>query len=192
MAVFEPGGATGLPTARWSPIAKVTTSSGALRTGAALAQAIPRSGVTSGDYWVKHGEKLLSAFMGVAGLAQILDDGGTKHSVGMETVSSWVTMMAGAKDPVIKDLLNRGLHEDRSLETQLIARQAASSFIGLEKEDHKIRSSIYATAALAVDPWLEPAVVLSGPRCLCQLLCSFGLVGDPVGGEAGRGLLVQR
>lgn len=161
VAVFDPGGATGLPTARWSPIAKVTTSSGALRTGAALAQAIPRSGVTSGDYWVKHGEKLLSAFMGIAGLAQILDDGGTKHNVGMETVSSWVTMMAGAKDPVIKDLLNRGLHQDRSLETQLIARQAASSFIGLEKEDHKIRSSIYATAALAVDPWLEPAVAHS-------------------------------
>ena len=161
VAVFDPGAATGLPTARWSPISKVTTSSGALRTGAALAQAIPRSGVTSGDYWVKHGEKLLSAFMGVAGLAQILDDDGDAHAVGMETVSSWVTMMAGAKDPVIRDLLNRGLHDDRPLETQLIARQAASAFIGLEKEDHKIRSSIYATAALAVDPWLEPAVAHS-------------------------------
>ena len=56
--------ATGLASARWSPLEAVTTSSGALRTGRALAQAI-LSGVTNADYWAKHGEKL-GAFMGVA------------------------------------------------------------------------------------------------------------------------------
>ena len=72
IAVFDPGMATGLASARWSPLEAVTTSSGALRTGRALAQAIPRSGVTNADYWAKHGEKLLGAFMGVAGLSRLL------------------------------------------------------------------------------------------------------------------------
>ena len=31
-----------------------------------MAQAIPRSGVTNAEYWAKHGEKLLGAFMSVA------------------------------------------------------------------------------------------------------------------------------
>lgn len=161
VAVFDPGAATGLPTARWSPIANITTSSGALRTGRALAQAIPRSGVTSADYWAQHGEKLLGAFMGVAGLARVITDDGDQHDVGMEQVSSWVTMMAGHEDPMINDLLTRGLQDDQPIEVQLIARHATRSFVGLSKEDHKIRSSIYATAALAVDPWLEPSVAHS-------------------------------
>ena len=72
IAVFDPGMATGLASARWSPLEAVTTSSGALRTGRALAQAIPRSGVTNADYWAKHGENLLGAFMGVAGLSRLL------------------------------------------------------------------------------------------------------------------------
>ena len=161
IAVFDPGAATGLPTARWSPIANITTSSGALRTGRALAQAIPRSGVTSADYWAKHGEKLLGAFMGLAGLSHVIEDNGTDHDVGMEQISSWVTMMTGHEDPVINDLLSRGLQDGQPIEVQLIARHATTSFVGLGKEDHKIRSSIYATAALAVDPWLEPAVAHS-------------------------------
>ena len=72
IAVFDPGAATDLATARWSPLTSVTTSSGALRTGRALAQAIPRSGVTNADYWAKHGEKLLGAFMCLAGLSRLL------------------------------------------------------------------------------------------------------------------------
>ena len=163
IAVFDPGGATGLPTARWSPLEAVTTSTGALRTGRALAQAIPRGGVTNADYWAKHGEKLLGAFMAVAGLARLLppDASGKRVHVSMEQVATWVTTMAVASDPTINSLLRRGLDKEQPLEIRLMARHAAVTFIGVAKEDQKIRSSIYSTAALALDPWLEPSVAHS-------------------------------
>jgi type IV secretion system protein VirD4 len=163
IAMFDPGGATGLPTARWSPLEAVTSSSGALRTGRALAQAIPRGGVTNADYWAKHGEKLLAAFMAVAGLARLIrnPDGSPVRTVSMEQVASWVTTMAIATDPAINDLLRRGLQKDASLEVKLMARYASTTFTGIAKEDHKIRSSIYSTASLALDPWLEPSVAHS-------------------------------
>ncbi|MCU1364870.1 MAG: type secretory system conjugative transfer family protein [Ilumatobacteraceae bacterium] len=161
IAVFDPGGATGLATARWSPLEAVTTSSGALRTGRALAQAIPRGGVSNADYWTKHGEKLLSAFMAVAGLARLLTDDDDKPiRVSMEQIATWVTTMAGASDPTINTLINRGL-DKKETEIKLMARHAAVTFIGIGREDHKIRSSIYSTASLALDPWLEPSVAHS-------------------------------
>ncbi|MCU1395332.1 MAG: type secretory system conjugative transfer family protein [Ilumatobacteraceae bacterium] len=162
IAVFDPGGATGLATARWSPLEAVTTSSGALRTGRALAQAIPRGGVSNADYWTKHGEKLLSAFMAVAGLARLLtDNDDTPTRVSMEQIATWVTTMAGASDPTINQLLHRGLGKHQNTEIKLMARHAAVTFIGIAREDHKIRSSIYSTASLALDPWLEPSVAHS-------------------------------
>ena len=84
----------GWPSARWSPLEAVTTSSGALRTGRALAQAIPRGGVTNADYWAKHGENLLGAFMCVAGLSRLLHAAGQTGAVpgvNMEHIATWVT-----------------------------------------------------------------------------------------------------
>ncbi len=163
IAVFDPGGVTGLPTARWSPLAATTTSSGALRTGRALAQAIPTGGVTNADYWAEHGESLLGAFMSIAGLARLLhhNDGRPIHQVGMEQLATWVRTLALATEPTINDLLRRGLHKNQPLEVQLLARHAAVTLIGVAREDHKIRSSVYATAVLALKPWLEPAVAHS-------------------------------
>jgi type IV secretion system protein VirD4 len=163
IAVFDPGAATNLPTARWSPLTSVATSSSALRTGRALAQAIPRSGVTNADYWAKHGEKLLGAFMCLAGLSQQLAADGVSQEtpLSIEQLAAWVTAMAIATDPTINRLLRAGLDERQPLEVKLMARHAATTFAGVAKEDHKIRSSIYATAALALDPWLEPSVAHS-------------------------------
>jgi type IV secretion system protein VirD4 len=164
LAVFDPGAATNLATARWSPLTSMSTSSGALRTGRALAQAIPRSGVTNAEYWAKHGEKLLGAFMCLAGLSQLIqrgDDADQPPPVSIEQLAAWVTAMAIANEPTINQLLRDGLDESQPLEVKLMARHAATTFAGVAKEDHKIRSSIYATAALALDPWLEPSVAHS-------------------------------
>ena len=79
----------------------------------------------------------------------------------IEQLAAWVTAMAIATEPTINDLLRRGLDPTQPLEVTLMARHAATTFTGVAKEDHKIRSSIYATAALALDPWLEPAVAHS-------------------------------
>ena len=79
----------------------------------------------------------------------------------MEQLATWVTTMAVASDPTINSLLRRGLDKEQPLEIRLMARHAAVTFIGVAKEDQKIRSSIYSTAALALDPWLEPSVAHS-------------------------------
>src|SRR5207244_3700934 len=82
-------------------------------------------------------------------------------SLSIEQLAAWVTAMAIATEPSINGLLRRGLDERQPLEVKLMARHAATTFAGVAKEDHKIRSSIYATAALALDPWLEPSVAHS-------------------------------
>ena len=72
IAVFDPSSVTGLPTARWTPLRAIATTSGAARAGRALAQAIPTNGVTGGDYWKAHGETLTTAYMSLAGLSMLL------------------------------------------------------------------------------------------------------------------------
>lgn len=163
IAVFDPGAATNLPSARWTPLNAAVTSSGALRTGRALAQAIPRSGVSNAEYWAKHGENLLGAFMCVAGLSRLTTEaeGKPARPVSMEQLAAWVTVLAVASEPTINGLLRRGLDQKQPLEVKLLARHAATTFAGVAKEDHKIRSSIYSTAALALAPWLEPSVAHS-------------------------------
>lgn len=163
LAVFDPAASTGLPSARWSPLQRVGTAGEALRTGRALAQAIPRNGVTGADYWAKHGESLLGSFMCVAGLSQLvaLDGADGAVPVNMQQIATWVSTVAMATDPVINALLRKGLEDDQPPRVQLMARHAASAFIGLSREDDRIRSSIYATARLAVEPWLEPSVAHS-------------------------------
>ena len=164
VAVFDPGGVTGLPTARWSPLEATTSSSGALRTGRALAQAIPKGSVTNADYWAEHGEGLLGAFMCVAGLSRLLkNDDGTLmfRPAGMEQVASWVRTLATATDPTIHDIIEKALDEKHPIEVQLLGRHASTTFTGIGREDEKIRSSVYSTAVLALKPWLEPAVAHS-------------------------------
>ncbi|MEZ5220282.1 MAG: type IV secretory system conjugative DNA transfer family protein [Ilumatobacteraceae bacterium] len=162
IAVFDPGGATGMPSARWSPLEHLSTSSAALRTGRALAQAIPRSGVTNSDYWASHGENLLGAFMEVATLSRLLRaQGRDVPRVSLDQLATWVTTMAGNTEPTINLLIRSGLEEGQDLEVRLIARHAAIAFDGFAKEDHKVRSSVYTTAALALNPWLEPSVAHS-------------------------------
>jgi hypothetical protein len=67
VAVFDPGGATRLASARWSSPHTVTTATGTLRAGRALAQAIPHNGVRGGGFWAAHGEAFISTCLSVAG-----------------------------------------------------------------------------------------------------------------------------
>ncbi|MGD9796456.1 MAG: type IV secretory system conjugative DNA transfer family protein, partial [Acidimicrobiia bacterium] len=163
VAVFDPGGVTGLPTARWSPLEATVTSSGALRTGRALAQAIPKGGVTNAEYWAEHGEGLLGAFMCVAGLSRLLPaaDDRPPKPIGMEQLAAWVRTLAGGSDPTINRIITRACDNRDNIEIQLLGRHAATTFTGVAREDDKIRSSVYSTAVLALKPWLEPAVAHS-------------------------------
>lgn len=164
LAVFDPGGVTRLPTARWTPLREVTTTSGALRAGRALAAAIPRQGVTGGDFWATHGETLTSAYMCLAGLSQLLpgDSGGTvREPLTISRLASWAYMHVGITDPTVNNLVRTGLTPRQPLEVQLLAKDAVTKLMAFEQEDPRIRASIYATARLAFDAWTESSVAHS-------------------------------
>ncbi|MGE3448826.1 MAG: type IV secretory system conjugative DNA transfer family protein [Microbacteriaceae bacterium] len=164
IAVFDPGGVTGLPTARWTPLRDVTTTSGALRAGRALAAAIPRHGVTGGDFWAAHGETLTSAYMALAGLSQLLprrDGRGPREPLTIGRLASWAYRHIGITDPAVHELVRAGLAEEQPLEVRLLAKDAVIKLMAFEGEDPRIRASIYATARLAFDAWTEPSVAHS-------------------------------
>jgi type IV secretion system protein VirD4 len=163
LAVFDPSGVTGLPTARWTPLRDVTTTSGALRAGRALAQAIPRQGVTGGDFWAAHGETLSSAFMALAGLSRLLpnENGGRREPLTIGRLAAWAHMHVGITDPTVNDLIREGLQDHQALEVRLLAKDAMTKLMAFEEEDPRIRASIYATARLAFEAWTEPSVAHS-------------------------------
>lgn len=163
LAVFDPGGVTKLATARWTPLRDVTTASGALRAGRALAQAIPRTGVTGGDFWAQHGEAFIGAYLSLAGLSRLLpaDDGGPRKPLTIQRLAGWAYMQVGITDPTVNELIRTGLEPDQPLEVQLLARNAMTKLMALHDEDPRIRGSIYATARLAFESWTEPSVAHS-------------------------------
>ena len=163
LAVFDPGGVTKLPTARWTPLRDVTTASGALRAGRALAQAIPRGGVTGGDFWAQHGETFIGAYLSLAGLSRLLPkpDGTPREPLTIELLASWAYMQVGITEPVVNELIRTGLRSDQPQEVQLLARNAMAKLMAFHNEDPRIRGSIYATARLAFESWTEPPVAHS-------------------------------
>lgn len=167
IAVFDPSSVTGLTTARWTPLRDVATTSGALRAGRALAQAIPRQGVSGGDFWASHGETLTGAFMAVAGLSQLLPADGSAapepepEPLTMGRLASWAFTHVGLTHPTVNSLVRRGLAESQPLEVRLLANDVYTKLMAFEGEDPRIRASIYATARLAFEAWTEPSVAHS-------------------------------
>jgi len=166
LAVFDPGESTKLATARWTPLHGVTTASGALRAGRALAAAIPRGGVTGGDYWAQQGETFVSAYMALAGLSELLPechDMTEGEPLTIQRLTAWAFRGAGITDPAINHLVRTGL-QSPDLETQRLAEAATLKLLALHQEDPRIRASIYATARLAFEAWAEPSVEHSASR----------------------------
>jgi type IV secretion system protein VirD4 len=163
IAVFDPSSVTGLPTARWTPLRAITTTSGAARAGRALAAAIPTNGVTGGDYWKSHGETLTSAYMALAGLSVLVKtvDGKKRAPLTMGRLASWAFLHAGVTEPTANELIQLGVANDQPLETRLLAKDALTKLMTFEGEDPKIRASIYATARMAFQAWNEPAIAHS-------------------------------
>ena len=165
IAVFDPSGVTRLPTARWTPLRAITTTSGAARAGRALAQAIPTNGVTGGDFWKSHGETLTSAYMSLAGLSMLVPTFGDttkpRAPLTMGRLASWAFLHVGASDATVNELIVMGAQDDQPLETRLLAKDALTKLLAFEGEDPRIRASIYATARLAFEAWNEPSIAHS-------------------------------
>ena len=134
IAVFDPSGVTGLPTARWTPLRAITTTSAAARAGRALAQAIPTNGVNDGDFWRKHGETLTTAYMSLAALSTLLPGEGDTMRVPltMARLASWAFLHVGITDPTVHELVTLGLADDRPLEVRLLAKDTMTKLMAFE------------------------------------------------------------
>jgi hypothetical protein len=80
-------------------------------------QAIPRTGVTGGDFWATHGETLTSASMSLAGLSQLLpqSDGQKREPLAIGRLASWAFMHVGIADPTVNELVRAGLADEQPL-----------------------------------------------------------------------------
>ncbi len=101
--------------------------------------------------------------MCIAGLSRLL-----KFPTGDPfTTSAWNSLLHGCEQSPVRPsrrsttCCGAGSTTRKPIEVRLLARHAAVTFVGIAKEDHKIRSSVYSTAVLALKPWLEPSVAHS-------------------------------
>lgn len=119
-----------------------------------------------GDFWAKHGEAFCSAYIALAGLSQLLpaSKGGVPRPLTVDTLAFWAHMQVGIVDPTVNELIRVGLGDKQPLEVRLLARHALTHLMALHREDPRIRGSIFATARLAFEAWLEPAVAHSASQ----------------------------
>jgi type IV secretion system protein VirD4 len=176
--VFDPSGVAGLPPdglARWTPLLAAATPRGAQKAAAALAAAIPRSGVDGGaDYWVKQAEILLTGLLGTAALDPALT---------MTDVAEWVFI----KDIPVKKKLNvitRVLRDVKENGNDVERDAAGAAMLQLNAVwnlDERVRSSVYATVQTVVQAWLDPAVSISAAldRAGGQRFVDLDWVTDP-------------
>lgn len=154
VSCFDPTGATGLPSATWSPLAGSMTWAAARRSAAALTEG-GRSAVgpvADGDFWYATATKLLAPLLLAAATGQLT----------MSDVVRWVDTQ---QEREVLDLLDlAGVPE---------ATNAALAAFG--KEDRQ-RSSTYTTLETVLEPFadpttatgpsLEPAALLAGDHTL--------------------------
>jgi len=137
--VYDPTGATGVPSCGWTPLRACTTWQGAQRTSVWLASAAqPRAtGLADADFWYAAAAKLLAPLLFAAATSE--------RSMG--DVVRWVDTQE--QDEVRKALL------DADVEPAYFAAEATW------KRDERQRSSIYTTTETVLAAYADPGVLAS-------------------------------
>lgn len=170
--IFDPTASTGYASSGWSPVADAGTLSGAKRCARTLMETLVDDGTENLGMWKNLAEYLVAALAFAA-----------HHSAGrdMTSVVEWVLTedrpsadLSGEVAGLLEGLLG---HEDQQV--ALDARHALNfAYMVWSKED-RTRSSVYVTAAAAVEAWADPLLgassrtheidlewLLSGPNTL--------------------------
>lgn len=155
--VFDPGGTTGIPTAKWSPLRAAADLRGAL----AAAQMLARAGGEEGPndrFWRGQAEQLIAAMLWTAA---------NTEGQSMRSVVKWVLEFdrPGDDRPSTLAPLVRLLTDHKDPAVALAARQVQGWLHGQWGTDPRTTSSVYATARNAVWPWAEPGVAESAEGC---------------------------
>jgi type IV secretion system protein VirD4 len=137
--VYDPTGATGIPSSGWSPLAGCADWQGAQRVAAWLCAAAQpgRSALSDADFWYAAAAKLLAPVLFAAAAS----------GRSMAEVVRWV-------DTQEHDEL-RGALLDAGVEEALIAAEATW------RRDERQRSSIYTTAETVLAAYADPGVLAS-------------------------------
>jgi len=133
--VVDPGGATGLATAWWSPLPSATTWPDARRAASSLAESARQSAgpLTDGEFWYATAAKLLAPLLFAAAT------GGRT----MEDVVRWVD---GHEEDEVLDLLHA-----TGVESAVLAVRASFG------RDERQRSSVYTTVETILEPFADVA-----------------------------------
>lgn len=135
--VFDPARSTDLPGASWDPLQRCRDAQGARRIADALVRAAPgrSGGLSDGDFWFQSAAKLLAPLLLAAGL------GGR----GMGTLVEW---------------LDCDDQEEPGSILEAAGERAALRALGaFWAKDDRYRSSVLATAEVALDAFAEPGVL---------------------------------
>ena len=138
---------------RWSPLRQAHTPTGAKRAGQALGSWTPKAGIEGGgDFWAQSGKILFTGLLGAAALAD-------PDERSMARVARWVFEQdcPGTGDSDAVAVLMAG----KDSEDQAVRDAADSAALHLNaiwSKDERLVSSVYATAQLVADAYLDPAV----------------------------------
>jgi len=137
--VYDPTGATGQPSAGWSPLIGATTWQGAQRVAASLCAAAQpgRSGLADADFWYSAAAKLLAPVLYAAA--------SSRRS--MADVVRWVDTQ-----------------EREEVREALIAAENEAALVAAEatwNRDERQRSSIYTTTETVLAAYADPGVLAS-------------------------------
>ena len=149
--VFDPTGATGLPTAAWSPVAASATWEGARRTAARLLELGQDDGHGADErFWRPAAARYLAPLMFAASRVHLT----------MGDVLEWI---ATTDDVAPRELLEQ-MHSDGVAG----AKTALQALQQVWEADPRTRSSMLVTAATALDAWQEPSVAAAtgGPGAI--------------------------
>jgi type IV secretion system protein VirD4 len=141
--VYDPLGLSGVPGARWTPLAHCTTYSDARRIGRMLADAADIGGHRAEDanYWQLLGAKLLSVLLFAAA--------GTGRS--MADVARWVDVQD--VDDVATALMEIG------------NQQALDAWAACTSRPDNTMGSVYGTAETLLDVYGDPTIAASADGC---------------------------
>jgi type IV secretion system protein VirD4 len=129
---FDPGGATGLPASRWSPLPSCSTWSGARRVASDLTEVTRGPGTTAdGEFWYATAAKLLAPLLFAAAHA----------GLEMGDVIRWVDTQEVAEVA--------GILEATGVPEALQAARATW------QRDDRQRSSVYTTAETVLEPFAD-------------------------------------
>lgn len=150
--VYDPTGATGVPSHGWSPLRGATTITGAQQAARALVDAGPRSGVENLDFFLRLAEQVLWPILHMGAIS-----GGT-----MRDVTHWVFGQAAPDESTQLGQLLASALTDEDVDLRADAAEARDALLGTWTLDRRTRASAYATAQTLLGPWTDPAILRAG------------------------------